>query len=205
MTKNLQRIATMHRMQVKGLELFYKQGYFNTSIDDILKSLELSKGAFYHHFKSKEDFFINIIQNLITQKVYGMLIEPLEEESEPLTAICNCFENALLTAENNELDHGFVLSNFMTEFNGRNPEIMKYLKDLYKIWEVNLVNILQKGKLNGALERHVDVEGLATYLISSFIGIRTLMVEGNARLLRYNYMQQLRGFIRVLSPLTCAV
>ena len=80
MDKNLKRMATMHRMQVKGLELFYSQGYYNTSVDDILKSLSLSKGAFYHHFQSKEDFFISIIQNLIVQKVYSMLIEPVEGE-----------------------------------------------------------------------------------------------------------------------------
>ena len=62
MDKNLKRMATMHRMQVTGLELFYKNGYYNTSIDDILKSLSLSKGAFYYHFQSKEDFFVSIVQ-----------------------------------------------------------------------------------------------------------------------------------------------
>jgi len=200
MNKNLQRMATMHRMQIKGLELFYKKGYYNTSIDDILKSLELSKGAFYHHFESKEEFFISIIQNLMVQKVYGMLIEPLENRDDPFSAIGECFENALLTAENNSMDQGFILGNFMSEFNGRNPEIMKYLSDLYKVWEVNMVTLLQKGKLNGYLDRHVDIEGVATYLIASFMGVRTLMVEGNARMLRYNYMQQLRGYFRMLGP-----
>jgi AcrR family transcriptional regulator len=193
-------MATMHRMQVKGLELFYKKGYYNTSIDDILKSLDLSKGAFYHHFESKEEFFISIIQNLMVQKVYGMLIEPLENRDDPFSAIGECFENALLTAENNIMDQGFILGNFMSEFNGRNPEIMKYLSDLYKVWEVNMVTLLQKGKLNGYLDRHVDIEGVATYLIASFMGVRTLMVEGNARMLRYNYMQQLRGYFRMLGP-----
>ncbi len=193
-------MATMHRMQVKGLELFYRQGYYNTSIDDILKSLELSKGAFYHHFDSKEDFFISIVQNLIVQKVYALLIEPLERKGEPFTALIECFDNALLTAENNEMDHGFVLGNFMTEFNGRNPEIMKYLTDLYKVWEVNLVTALQRGKSDGFVDRHVDVEGVATYIISSYFGLRTLMVEGNARSLRYNYIQQLRGYCRTQRP-----
>lgn len=200
MNKNLQRMATMHRMQVKGLELFYKKGYYSTSIDDILKSIELSKGAFYHHFESKEDFFVSIIQNLMVQKIYGMLIEPLENKHDPFSAISECFENALLTAENNELDHGFVLGNFMAEFNGRNPVIMKYLTDLYKVWEVNMINLLQKGKLNGHLDRHVDTEGVATYLLASFIGVRTLMVEGNSRHLRYNYMQQLRAYFHMLGP-----
>ena len=198
MDKNLKRMATMHRMQVKGLELFYSQGYYNTSVDDILKSLSLSKGAFYHHFQSKEDFFISIIQNLIVQKVYSMLIEPVESKENPLRVIESCFDNALETAEHNDMDFGFVLSNFMSEFNRRNPEITKYLRDIYKVWEVNLVSTLQKGKTDGFVARHVDSESVANYLISSYIGIRTLMVEGNCRVLRYQYMQQLRNYLKSL-------
>ena len=198
MDKNLKRMATMHRMQVKGLELFYAQGYYNTSVDDILKSLSLSKGAFYHHFQSKEDFFISIIQNLIVQKVYSMLIEPVESKENPLRAIESCFDNALETAEHNEMDFGFILSNFMSEFNRRNPEITKYLRDIYKIWEVNLVSTLQKGKTDGYVARHVDSESVANYLISSYIGIRTLMVEGNCKVLRYQYVQQLRNYLKSL-------
>ena len=198
MDKNLKRMATMHRMQVKGLELFYSQGYYNTSVDDILKSLSLSKGAFYHHFQSKEDFFISIIQNLMVQKVYSMLIEPVESKENPLRVIESCFDNALETAEHNDMDFGFVLSNFMSEFNRRNPEITKYLRDIYKVWEVNLVSTLQKGKTDGYVARHVDSESVANYLISSYIGIRTLMVEGNCRVLRYQYMQQLRNYLKSL-------
>ena len=198
MDKNLKRMATMHRMQVKGLELFYTQGYYNTSVDDILKSLSLSKGAFYHHFQSKEDFFISIIQNLIVQKVYSMLIEPVETKENPLRVIESCFDNALETAEHNDMDFGFMLSNFMSEFNRRNPEITKYLRDIYKVWEVNLVSTLQKGKTDGYVARHVDSESVANYLISSYIGIRTLMVEGNCRVLRYQFMQQLRNYLKSL-------
>jgi AcrR family transcriptional regulator len=198
MDKNLKRMATMHRMQVKGLELFYQNGYYNTSVDDILKSLSLSKGAFYHHFQSKEDFFISIIQNLIVQKVYAMLIEPIEKCDNPFRAIESCFDNALETAEHNNMDYGFILSNFMTEFNRRNPEISKYLQDIYKVWEVNLVTTLQRAKTDGFLERHVDSEAVATYLISSYIGIRTLMVEGNCKALRYRFMQQLKYYFKTI-------
>ncbi len=189
----------MHRMQVTGLELFYQNGYYNTSIDDILKALGLSKGAFYYHFDSKEDFFISIVQNLVVQKFYSHMIEPIEGQEDPLNNILNTFENSLATAEHNSLDHGFMLSNFITEFNGKNPVIMKYLKDIYQIWEVNLVSLLQKGKSDGYVARHVDSEGVASYLTASYIGIRTLMVEGNSRTLRYQYIQQLRQYFKMLA------
>jgi AcrR family transcriptional regulator len=198
MDQNLKRMATMHRMQVTGLELFYKKGFYNTSVDDILKELSLSKGAFYYHFQSKEDFFISIVQNLIVRKVYSMMIEPIEGKEDPFKAIELCFENAMSTAEHNELDYGFVLSNFITEFNGRNELISKYLRDIYKVWEVNIVSILQKGKTDGYVARHVDSEAVATFLISSFMGVRMLMVEGNSKQLSYQFLQQLRQYLKSL-------
>lgn len=196
MDKNLKRMATIQRMQVTGLELFYKKGYYNTSIDDILKELSLSKGAFYHHFDSKEDFFIQIIQNLIVRKMYSMLIEPIEGHENTLDLITNCFENALETAVHNELDYGFVLGNFINEFNGRNPEIMKHLNDILKIWEVNLVSAIQRGKFNGYIDRHVDSEGVAVFLMSSYIGIRVFMVENAPSARKYRFMSQIRQYFK---------
>ncbi|WP_093977774.1 TetR/AcrR family transcriptional regulator [Arenibacter algicola] len=198
MDKQLKRMATMQRIQTTGLEVFYQKGYFNTSIDDILKELSLSKGAFYYHFQSKEEYFISIVQNLLFRKVYSSLIEPIEGQEDPLNKIVACFDDALETAEHNFLDYGFVLSNFITEFNGKNPDIMNYLQDILKVWEVNLVTALQKGKTDGYVDRHVDSEAVATYLISSYIGIRTLMVEGNSKMLRYKYIQQLHQYFKLI-------
>lgn len=198
MNKSLKRMATMQRMQVKGLELFYSKGYFNTSVDDILKELELSKGAFYYHFESKEDFFIQIIQNLLARKVYSTLIEPLEGHENPLTLITNCFDNAMETAVHNEMDFGCILSNFLTEFNGKNPKIMQHLNEIVTVWEVNLITTLQKGKYNGFLDRHVDCEAVAIFLMSSYFGVRTLMVGSSPSAKKYRFMTQLRHYFKSL-------
>ncbi len=192
----------MQRIQVTGLHLFYSKGYYNTSVDDILKELSLSKGAFYYHFDSKEDFFIQIIENLLVRKVYGMLIQPIEGHDHTLTMIADCFEDALETAVHNELDYGFVLSNFINEFNGRNENIMKHLNEILKVWEVNLVSAIQRGKFNGHIDRHVDAEGVALYLMSAYIGIRTLMVETAPAARKYRFMAQLRQYFKSLEVKT---
>jgi hypothetical protein len=75
---------------------------------------------------------------------------------------------------------------------------MNYLLDILKVWEVNLVTALQRGKTDGYVNRHIDSEAVATYLISSYIGIRTLMVEGNSKILRYKYIQQLRQYFKLI-------
>lgn len=186
----------MNRMQKAGLALFYKKGYFNTSVDDILKELGLSKGAFYYHFESKEDFFVKIIDELVAHKVYSSLIEPIEGHDNPVDLIMRCFEEALETAVHNEMDSGFVLSNFINEFNGKHERIMGHLNEILRNWEVNLVSTVQRGKFNGQIDRHVDSESVALFLMSSYMGIRTLMVETAPSALKYRYMTQLRQFFK---------
>ncbi|WP_282048792.1 TetR/AcrR family transcriptional regulator [Maribacter aquivivus] len=196
MNKSLKRMATMQRLQNTGLELFYAQGYYETSIDDILKKLDLSKGAFYYHFESKEDFFIQIIQNLLARKIYSTLIEPIEGHENPLTLITKCFDDAMETAVHNEMDYGCILSNFLTEFNGKNEVIMRHLNEIVTVWEVNLVTTLQKGKFNGYLDRHVDCEAAATFIMSSYFGVRTLMTSAAPASKKYRFMSQLRQYFK---------
>ncbi|MCL6266683.1 TetR/AcrR family transcriptional regulator [Flagellimonas myxillae] len=198
MDKNLKKRETMHRLCATGLEVFHEKGYYNTSLDDILKELSLSKGAFYHHFKSKEDYFISIIQNLVVQKVYALLVEPLNTHENPLPVILDTLEQALEPGKQNEMVYGFMLNDFLTEFNKRNAEISSYLKDIIKVWEVNLVSVLKKGKVDGHIARHVDCEGVASYIIASYLGMRTLLSENNNRQLKYNYIQQMKLYFNAI-------
>jgi AcrR family transcriptional regulator len=47
--------------------LFYENGYDNTSINLIIETLGISKGAFYHYFKSKEDLLDQLADKFIVE------------------------------------------------------------------------------------------------------------------------------------------
>ena len=87
---------------------------------------------------------------------------------------------------------------FITEFSKRNEEIATYLRDILKVWEVNLVSILKRGKVDGYIARHVDCEGAASYIIASYLGMRTLLSESTNRQLKYNYVQQLKLYFNAI-------
>jgi AcrR family transcriptional regulator len=40
-----------------AVDCFAEQGYTTTSVDEICRRAGVSKGAFYHHFTSKQEFF----------------------------------------------------------------------------------------------------------------------------------------------------
>lgn len=67
MARNKNPEVTVGRILDVALELFLQKGYENTTIQDIIDALgNLSKGAIYHHFKSKEDIVYAVIE-----KMYG--------------------------------------------------------------------------------------------------------------------------------------
>ena len=56
MARNKHPEETVNRILDVALALFFEKGYDDTSIQDIIDGLGgLTKGAVYHHFKSKED------------------------------------------------------------------------------------------------------------------------------------------------------
>lgn len=61
-------------------KLFYENGYENTSVQDMLNAMDLSKGGFYHHFESKESVMVAICEEK-TAEMYDSAIQTARVES----------------------------------------------------------------------------------------------------------------------------
>ena len=55
MARNKHPEQTVQKILDVSLKLFGEKGYEKTTIQDIVDALGMSKGAIYHHFKSKDD------------------------------------------------------------------------------------------------------------------------------------------------------
>lgn len=67
MARNKHPEETVAKILDVALELFAQKGYEHTSIQDIVDNLDgLSKGAIYHHFKSKEEIFDAAMERAMT-------------------------------------------------------------------------------------------------------------------------------------------
>lgn len=60
MARNKHPEETVLKILTVSKKLFNERGYEHTTIADIVKATGMSKGAFYHHFKSKEDVYDRI-------------------------------------------------------------------------------------------------------------------------------------------------
>ena len=68
MARNKHPEETVNRILSVSFRLFMEKGYEHTSIQDIINQLGgLSKGAIYHHFKSKEDILLAVTDRMTAE------------------------------------------------------------------------------------------------------------------------------------------
>ena len=65
--KDREKLVRRNNILKSAVKIFAQKGYEKTTLDEIAKKAEYSKGTIYNCFKSKEDLFINLIQHGLNQ------------------------------------------------------------------------------------------------------------------------------------------
>jgi AcrR family transcriptional regulator len=74
---------TRTKILESAIKLFSIQGYNKASVDDICKEAGISKGAFYHHFKSKQELFLALLD--VWLQAIDQAIEASKDKTAPET------------------------------------------------------------------------------------------------------------------------
>lgn len=79
-----------------ALELFGSNGYAVTSVQEITEAAGVTKGAFYHHFESKEDL-LALIHDQFLDLQLAMLRQALEKDEDPAVRLRDLLRALLAT------------------------------------------------------------------------------------------------------------
>src|SRR5512138_1495129 len=99
-------------MREKGKTLFEKQGLKKTSVDELTEAVGISKGAFYLFYESKEELFLEILEELeidFRAKIFDFSINPKEGARALLARL---LKSALLTWDRYPLLKSFGMSDY---------------------------------------------------------------------------------------------
>jgi transcriptional regulator, TetR family len=131
--------GTVEKIVAVSSELFAQKGYEKTSMQDIVDALGMSKGAIFHHFKSKEEIFRAVIdkQSEYIKRQLQIWIEEMEgfTAREKLIGILNRnlhdFQahalDSVLTAQAQSSQ--FVLSSIQESMNKAAPVIADIMRE----------------------------------------------------------------------------
>ena len=200
MTQEIKRKITRQTLIDKGYELINTYGYHAISIDTIIDEVGLTKGAFYYHFSNKHHFAEAIIQERVSKEIHSNFIEPLNERGNPIFILTDLFHDKLLKDKSLNQQLGSPLTNFINDLSHEQNDygLQLQLKEIFDEWKIALINFLYRGIEGGCLNRHIDTESTAEFIIASVEGIRTLKKVTSNEGIFYNYMQQLKNFFDTL-------
>ena len=74
---------TRSRIIASAIKLFSTHGYNTASVGDVCADAGISKGAFYHHFKSKQELFLALLDGWL--KTIDNAIEASKDKTVPET------------------------------------------------------------------------------------------------------------------------
>jgi AcrR family transcriptional regulator len=63
---------TKETLKLVSIDLFYKKGYFATSISDIARAAGIQKSSIYYHFATKEDILLDILRSTLADLIANL-------------------------------------------------------------------------------------------------------------------------------------
>ena len=147
---------------LESIRVFRRKGYYRTSMTDLAAACGLTKGAFYHHYKSKEDVMMTCListSNVFEEKIFSIAFSDSHTPIEKLSKMADVIFYAF-TKESG----GCYFANTILETVHIEDTFIETIKDFFKKWENAMVEIFSikypKSKARELSEKAIaDIEG----------------------------------------------
>ena len=146
--------------------LFYRQGYEHTSFSDIADVVQISRGNFYYHFKTKDEILDAVI-NVRLANTRKMLEQWDIEGKQPADRI-RSFIRILIANRGDIKRYGCPVGTLSTELAKLNHATQAEANELFTLFRTWLRRQFT------LLGREADADALAMHLLARSQGVATL-------------------------------
>ena len=84
--------ATRERTLDVGLRMLLRHGYNDLGVQAVLEEAGIPKGSFYHHFASKEDFALQVVDRYMNEVHRGLEASLGDRSLAPVDRVRRFFE-----------------------------------------------------------------------------------------------------------------
>lgn len=166
--------ATKQLILQKSFDLIYKNGYQATSIDEIIATTQLTKGAFYYHFKTKEDMGMALIDEIFYAGMLKWFVRPLESTEDVTETMYHILHGMLMTEPFFTVAFGCPVMNLIEEMCPVSAVFKKGLGQLIIRSRTAIESAFRAAQERGEIRADIDCSQVAAFLISGYSGARNL-------------------------------
>ena len=157
---------TRGRILDAAVRKFAIAGYDAASVDDICAEAGVSKGAFYHHYPTKQAIFLALMQGWLGMIDMGM--EAVRAESVPQTLIkmTDLLPGVFAAAE----DRLPMFLEFWMQAS-RDEKVWKAMIAPYRHYQEHFARLVEEGITEGSLKPTTDAQVAAQVIVSLAVGL----------------------------------
>jgi AcrR family transcriptional regulator len=156
---------TRGRILDAAVRKFAIAGYDAASVDDICTEAGVSKGAFYHHFPTKQSVFLALMNGWLTMLDTGMEAVRKETVPETLIQMTNLLPGVFAAAE----DRLPMFLEFWLQAS-RDETVWKAIIAPYRHYQEHFAKLVEDGMDEGSL-KPVDPQVAAQVIVSLAVGL----------------------------------
>ncbi len=155
----------------RGSEMVHKNGYNNTSINDICKAAGVPKGSFYYYFGSKDDYAAQII-SFYYDFMFSMQKKHLDnvEEKGAIKRLRDFFNDFKHYFQDNKCSGGCPIGNLAQELSDSSEFLREKLADTLEATKKNIELFLMEAKAQNEIPSEADIQGTADFIFNSWEG-----------------------------------
>jgi len=157
-----------------ALKLIYRQGYQATSIDEIIASTAVTKGAFFYHFKNKEEMGLAVINEILYPGMAPYLKMAFSKTGDIRTDLYEMSKELLNDKQRFIVEYGCPAVNLIEEMAPINPSFRKALMRIMDEWQDDIKTAIIKAQTEGQLDGSHDAKSIALYVIACYAGARNM-------------------------------
>lgn len=165
---------TRERLLQAGFREVHKSGFQSASIDTILAATNVTKGALYHHFESKEDLGHAIVEEVIATLPRDRWLLPLQrsKDKNPIDALIGIVR--AIPSRPEDVKGGCPLVNLAQEMSQLDEQFRKRLETIFHAWQEGIATALRRGQSQGTVRHDLIPEETAGFLIAMVEGYEVL-------------------------------
>lgn len=166
--------GTRKRLLEAAFQQVYRYGFQSAGIDTILAATNVTKGALYYHFDSKEALGHAIVDEIVAKFVRDRWLLPLErsKDENPIDVLIGIVRS--IPTRPKDVRGGCPLVNLAQEMSPLDEQFRKRLERLFLAWRQGVATLLRKGQSQGTVRRDLNADEAASFLVAMVEGYEVL-------------------------------
>ncbi len=194
MSKRTDSSETRTKLLDAAMYVMRLKGYAATTVDDVCKAAELTKGSFFHHFASKEELAIAAAEHFASMAAGVFAEAPYRSLPDPVDRLLGYVDFRVAILQGRICDYTCLLGTFVQELYETHPAIRRAAEKHLREHVADIAKDVAEAKAKHAPDAEWSADGVAFHvqsvlqgsmIFAKATGGTDVMVESLGHLRRY--------------------